>query len=328
MSTDAEKTEITQREAEKKAQETLAFEIGSLPQLGDAIQWEAIEPDYVFPLEVRLPRVIFDKEGKRPIDVEFTSPRRIGTVCIDGKTGKVRRTDLPRIDRRIRAEKRKINEAVQKALVLSSARQFSRLPFPTHRYTPILDILSHLLVEGPIKDSELADLDEHHNETYEEYIDQLRQVDLVYRRGDEVAPDGTLTEIMAEEPDHPKQLNAALAHFFEAGADNIETIRRILGPYLVLSGYYYRRALEVGDSDPPTVSEDEFKQELERYYSGKDGMQKKFKLSRYLIQLEEVDMLQKSGSDPSQPAWEGVEGIKEALIGQHDLMKSVPGALA
>jgi len=317
---------ISEEKARKKAQKVLTFQIGNLPHIGDPVR---IQSDYIFPLYIRRPRVIFDSSRERPIDLDFMSEQRIGTICVDGDSGEVTRTDLPRINRRIRQQKSQVAEAVQQALVRSSAHQFSRLPFPTHRYTPILDILSHLLIEGPIDEDEIHDMSDENSGSYSEYVDQLADVDLVRYRNGQVEADSVLIEIKAEQiPPHEsknsKRLNAALAHFFREGAENTDSIRQILGPYLVLSAYYYRRALDIGS--PPSVSEEEFKEEIERFYSGRDELRKKFKVSRYLIQLEEVGIL---NDDPEseESSWVGDEAIMNNLS-ESSLMNSVSGMFA
>lgn len=158
-----------------------------------------------------------------------------------------------------------------------------------------------------------------------QYINQLKEVDLVRERDNQIESDDILIEIEAQEDDHPEQLNAALAHFFRKGAENTETIQQILGPYLILAGYYYKRALELEDS--PRVTEGEFKEEIERFYSGKNSSQKKFKLSRYLIQLEEVDILE-SGPDTDQDTWVGVAEIKEGILAEDDLIEPMSSLVA
>ena len=312
---------VSEPEAKKKAQKVLAFQVGNLPHIGEALE---IGPDHLYPIYIRHPRVIFDDTREVPTDVRFMSKKRVGTICVD-EEGKVSRTRLPRINKRIRDVKRRAINAVQQALVRSSARRFSRLPFPTHRYTPILDILSHLLIEGPITQQMISDITDDQGGNYREYVEQLQNVDLVRIRNNQVEPDDILIEIEAQESEHPEQLNMALAHFFREGADNTETIQRILGPYLILSAYYYKRALELDST--PKVTKDEFKEEIERFYSGKNSAQKKFKLSRYLIQLEEVNILD-SSSDTNQNTWVAVEGIKEGILAENDLINPVSGVFA
>jgi len=339
MSEDTETVELSEKEARKEARKTLAFEIGNLPRLSEPTRRET---DYVFRLLLRLPRIIFDQQESKPLNVDFMSPTQVGTICVDGETGEVKRTHLDRIKSRIKLLEEDIDEAVQKALVLSSANRFSRLPFPTHRYTPVLDILSHLLVEGSIDPEEIEELDrtaeesdEEDSSNYRDYIDQLEKVDLVYTTDGRVKKGNVLIEIQAQteneenEDDNsglPGQLNAALAHFLERGVDDMQIIRQILGPYLVLSGYYYRRALEIGSSEPPAISEEEFKRELERHYDG-EGTEKKFKLSRYLVQLEEVGILQ-SARTSEGVTWEGYRSIQDSMGDQQDLLNAIPGALA
>jgi len=66
-------------------------------------------------------------------------------------------------------------------------------------------------------------------------------------------------------------------------------IKRTLGPYLALAGFYYRRALELDEL--PVIKEKELRDGIKFEYSGRERRQKLFKMSRYLVQLEEVGVL-------------------------------------
>jgi hypothetical protein len=314
---------ISKSEAEKQAQKTLAFEIGNIPHLGEP---EETETEYVFPLLTTMPRVIFDENRKRPVDVKFMSEDEVGEIRIDGETGEVsHRSDVYKIERNIRRQQKEIEIAVEKALVRSSATKFSRLPFPEHRYTPITDLLSHLILQGPIKPAELEEMNAADEQKYEDYIDMLEGVNLVRRRGDSVVADDIFIEMQASKDTHPEMLNVALAHFFEVGADQIDTIREILGPYLAIAGYYYQKAIEVSRGFP-SISDEEFDERLEKRYAGNDRIQKKFKLSRYLIQLEEVGLLE---SDPQRDgSWRGKEGVKQNLLREDQLLAPISDTMA
>lgn len=308
---------IGEREARQKAEETLAFDIGNLPHLGE-VQTE--EEEFVFPLEIRYPRVIFDEEGEEPIEVKFMSLENLGEIRVDAETGEVERPHLPDIEAKIRNRKREIENAVQRALVRAEAQKFSQLPFPEHRYTPILDILSHLLVEGPIESDELEEIGAVGEEKYREYAGLLSDVGLVRWENDSIEGDDYLIELKTRGLSLPEQLNAAMAHFFEHGAERIEAIREILGPHLILSGYYYRRAIELANL--PKVDEDEFDEVLDYNYYGKDRREKRFKLSRYLIQLEQVGLLEsQNGTGPTR--WIGTNNVRREVLKEEELLEPV-----
>jgi len=105
----------------------------------------------------------------------------------------------------------------------------------------------------------------------------------------QVEADDYLIEIEARDASPPEKLNAAIAHFFEEGTNDIDTIRQILGPYLTLAGFYHMQVLESGEM--PRVTEDEFREQADKTYTGSDRELKKFKLAHYLIQLEDVGLL-------------------------------------
>lgn len=313
---------ISEKEAREKAQETLAFEIGNLPRLGAL---EVTEMEYIFPLEIRLPRVIFDKEREEPVEVKFMSSESLGEIHVDAATGKVERPHIHEIESQIRRQRKQVEDAVQKALVRSSAKKFSRLPFPEHRYTPILDILSHLIIEGPITVQELDEMTAVDEQKYRDYVDMLAKVDLVRWKDDRIEADNVLIGLQAEESDPPKLLNAAMAHFFEKGAEHIGTIREILGPHLLLSGHYYRRAIELDNM--PRMKEREFDEVMSWNYSGNDRVQKRFKLSRYLIQLEDVELLEsENGMGPRR--WFGTNEVKDDVLRENELLEPISEVIA
>lgn len=313
---------IGKREARRKAEEVVAFDIGNLPRLGDV---EETDSEYVFPLEIRLPRVIFNEDRKRPVDVKFMSSESIGNIRVDAVTGEVDRPHLNQIESNIRRERKIVEDAVQKALVRSSAAKFSKLPFPEHRYTPILDILSHLILEGPITNEEFDQFNAVSEQKYRDYVAMLEDVDLVRTKEDRIEADNVLIELRANETKPPKLLNGALAHFFEAGANNITTIREILGPHLILSAFYYQNAI-ISEGEPQ-MSEDEFEEILERHYYGHDLTEKRFKLSRYLIQLEDVGLLV-SSADVDRPTWSGESTVTKNLLRQDDLLDPIAEIIA
>ncbi len=313
---------IDEERAKIKAQKELAHEIGNLPYLG-SVEYDGDE--YVFPLHVRLPRVIFDEDRKQPVDVKFLSSKRIGEIRVHAESGDLTRTKINDIRTNIRKQKRVIEEAVQKALVRSSARKFSKLPFPELRYTPILDILSRLLLEGAVSEEELEQLSQQYEQNYRDYIDSLVEVGLARMTDGHLEADDILIEIRAREPNPPKQLNAAMAHFFEEGASDIDTIYQILGPYLTLAGYYYMQVLQSGEL--PELSENEFRDQMDKAYRGSDRELKKFKLAHYLIQLEEVGLLE-SNTDTGPRTWTGDEDVWEDILREQDLLEPMSEIIA
>lgn len=317
-----ENAPIDENSAKIKAQKELAHEIGNLPYLAE-VEYE--DDTYVFPLHIRLPRVIFNESRSKPVDVNFMSSKRIGEIRIDAESGDLNRTQIHDIKTNIRKQKRVIEETVQKALVRSSARKFSKLPFPELRYTPILDILSRLLLDGAIAEEELEQLTDQYEQSYRDYIDSLVDVGLARMTDGHLEADDFLIELRAQESQLPDQLNAAMAYFFQEGAADIDTIQQILGPYLTLAGHYYLQVLESGEM--PDMTEDEFRQQINKAYRGSDRELKKFKLAHYLIQLEDVELL-RSDMDTGTRTWTGEEEVREDILREQDLLQPMSGIIA
>lgn len=318
MNTERDDKIITEKTAETEAEKVLRFEIGSLPHLGEA---EYEDAEYVFPINIKLPRVIFDESRETPLDVRFLSSESIGEIRIDAESGELNeRTDVWQINKKIRKKKREVDEAVQMALIKAEAESFSLLPFPEHRYTPIQDLLAEVILRGQIPYNRFDEVGTGARNKYEEYVDILTEVGLLRREDDRITAADSLIEMEAQ-TDYPfDALNAALAHFFKQGAEHHEMITSILGPYLVIAGYYYRRSIEVDDL--PRVSSREFREQIRKRYSGRDGREKSFKVSRYLLQLEEIGILE-SASTGGNRAWKGEGEILAKVLEQRDELSAI-----
>lgn len=319
----SERAKISEDKATTEAEKVLRFEIGNLPHLG-APEYE--DGSYVFPVNISLPRVIFDEEREDPIDVRYMSSTEIGEIRIDASSGdRVDRTNLSDIKRRIQNKKDEVDRAVQKALVKASADKFSLLPFPEHRYTPLQDLLSEVILTGQIESEIFDGLGSESREKYVKYVEMLEEVNLLRWEDNRVTADDYLIEIEAQ-TDYPSEaLEASLAHFFREGADDYDMLQQILGPYLTIAGYYYKRSLETDQL--PRISAREFRRELKSKYTGKQRADKSFKLSRYLLQLEEVDILE-SSSDRGHRGWKGNQEVKSKLLRQEEELRPISEVIA
>lgn len=318
-----ERAGISEEKAEVKAEKTLRYEIGSLPHLGTP---EYSDGEYVFPIKISLPRVIFDENRENPIDVRYLSEEKVGKIRVDAEEGEVvDRTTVWKVDRKIRQKRKEVDEAVQKALVKAEAEKFSLLPFPEHRYTPIQDLLSEVILSGQIVSSELDDLGIDNREKYEKYVETLSEVKLLRWEENRITAGDYLIEIEAQTNRPSDALDGALAHFFEQGVNNFEMIEQILGPYLILAGYYYRRSIE--SDQLPQISTKEFRQELRSKYTGKTREVKSFKLSRYLLQLESIEILE-SVSDRGGREWTGKSDVLAEVLQQEEELRPISEVIA
>lgn len=313
---------IDEERAKIKAQKELAHEVGNLPYI-EGVQYDGNE--YVFPLHIRLPRVIFDQSRKEPVDVNFMSSEKIGEIRVHAESGELSRTKINDIKSNVKRQKKYLEDAVQKALVRSSAGKFSKLPFPELRYTPILDIISKLLLDGSIAEEELEELSSQYEQSYRDYIDTLIDLGLARMQNDHLEADDFLIELRARSEDPPDQLNAAMAEFFERGATRIDTVHQILGPYLEITGYYYLQVLESGEM--PELTEQEFREQFGRSYGGSDRELKKFKLPHYLIQLEEVGFLE-SDDEHGPRTWKGKDDVWKDILREQELLEPVSEIIA
>lgn len=318
MSTESDKATISKEKAETEAEKILRFKIGSLPHLGSP---EYEDGDYVFNVSIRLPRVIFDEERENPIDLRYLSSEEVGEIRINAESGELsERTDVWTINTKIKEKQREVDIAVQKALLKAEAEKFSLLPFPEHRYTPIQDLLAEVILQGQIPKERFDEIGSGAWEKYEEYVAALDEADLLRQTEDRITGADHLIEIEAR-TDYPSDaLDAALAQFFREGADNYDLISQILGPYLTIAGHYYRRSLEVDEL--PRVSTRDFREQIHQRYSGRDGREKTFKLSRYLLQLEAIGLLSSESARDGR-GWVGKSEILVEILQQEEALEPI-----
>lgn len=313
-----EQSSIDSDEARRKAMEVVRFELGTYLRLGH-YEFDEDEFEFVFPITIRAPKLILDAQKENAVDLRSLSQIELGEIRVDGKTGDVDRPQKRSVKKELRQYEKDLNRAIQKALVSASGRQLSHLPFPENQFAKLEDILAQAILNDEITrwDIELMDSDideDSKGTTYEEYVNDLIELNLlkrgsedgVYRAGD------LLTRIQNDEnyDGHNEEMNAALGVYFESRHGDFDMIRRTLGPYLVIAGHYYRRALEL--EQLPTISEQELREAIRFEYTGQRSSKKEFKFSRYLIQLQEVGVLQPV-YDRGERFWVGSDKIRTKL---------------
>lgn len=318
-------TAITLDEARRKAEKVVRFELGTFPRLG-AGEYNNTAEEFQFPLIIRSPQIIRDTRRDETVDVRFFSELDLGTVTVDGTTGDVDRPGRPTIQKKIREYENKIDVAVQKALISAAGRKFSHLPFPENQYSPLEDILSHLLLQGEMSVSDIEMMDEgRDNNRYHEYVEKLIELDLADQDNQTITSGDILISLQEGAETHQEVLNAAVGRYFEHNIGEFNMIKRTLGPYLALAGHYYRKALEL--EEMPIVDEEELSQAISLKYSGREEKEKLLKMSRYLIQLENVGILE-STHQGGRRYWTGDGEIRDKLRTQSDYLAPVEPLMA
>lgn len=297
---------IDKRKAEEIALYHIRENIGNIPHIGKIIEEE---DKFIVSIEVAYPRIIVDEVTKEPKKTRFLNVGVVGNLVIDKLRGNI--IDKPRfydVQRNIKERLDYVTERVEKALVKIGASNFSNLPFPTHIHTPVIDIISWLLVKDKLEISELEYLSADYQVKYITHLDALEKVGLVERSGNIIMPGSVLVGIEEAEHTGPARLSSALTHFFREGYEYIESIRQVLGPHLTLSSIVYQRSLETEELIPFTF------EHIEKcffdYYRG----EKKIKIPRYLMQLESIGILEES-VEHGNVVWYGIENIFNKLRG-------------
>jgi len=293
-----EETAVSMEEARRLAMEAVRFNLGTYPRLGKG-EFEEEELQFIFPVLIKSPKLILDSSGENAKDLRYLDPIEVGEVTVDGSSKELEYPTKGQVKKEIRRYEQELNEAIQKALVRASGANLSHLPFPENQYSPIQDILSEVILNNEIFKEDIAMMDKYSGkEKYQKHIDDLIELDLLKQEEEVFRSGDVLNNIQKKSAfrghrieGHHDSLNAALGVYFEHNIGEFDMIKKTLGPYLALAGFYYRRALELDEL--PTIREEDLRKGIKTHYdTGRKEQMKLFKMSRYLIQLEDVGVLE------------------------------------
>lgn len=295
MSTE-EEMGVEREEARRLAMDAVRFNLGTYLRL-ESGKFDEEELQFIFPIIVRSPKLILDADNENAVDLRFLDPVHVGKVVVDAETRAVNYPSPSKVDEHIENYEQDLNQSVMKAVVRASGSSLSHLPFPENQYAPIQDILSEVILNKKIYLDQLNMMDEYDgSDKYGKYVDKLVEIDLVKKKDGYLESGDVLNSILEKDQfkghelnTHQDQLNAAVGLYFEHNVGDFEMIKRTLKPYLAIAGYYYRRALELDEL--PLIREEDLRKGIRLEYSGREQTKKLFKMSRYLIQLENVGVL-------------------------------------
>jgi len=291
-------TAVTEEEARRKAAEAVRFNLGTYLRLKPG-EFDKDDLQYQFPIVIRSPKLILEADKENAVDVRYLDPVEVGVVTVDAESMEVEHPSGKEIDDKIESYEEEINQVVQKAIVRASGTDLSHLPFPENQYAPLRDLLSELLLNDQVYLKDIKRMDgPKDGDKYSKYVNNLVELDLARREVGAISSGNTLITIQSsdkfrdyETQTLQQQLNVALGLYFEHHIGDFDAIKRILGPYLALTGYYYRRSLELGEL--PNIKEEELRRGIKSEYKDRrEQNEKLFKMSRYLIQLEAVGILE------------------------------------
>jgi hypothetical protein len=296
--------------AKELAEEVLVSDIGTTPNLGSVHEFE---DRFVFDVDVSYPRVIWDDSADEPRKTRFLHVGKVGEITVDRFRGRV--LDRPKyyaVQSLIREKLGVISDTVEKGLVKVAADEFAGLPFPVHLHTPVLDMLSWLLVHDRMKVEDLAEIPHEPQAKIMSTLEPLSRVGLIEIRDRTILPGPYLIEIERLETALPRQLSKALALFFRDGYQFIDTVRQVLGAHLTVSGMIYERATEY--ENPVPLSLLQIERDFVRFYP----TERLVKLPRYLVQLEAIGILNHAVLH-GVPVWSANDSIYARMRGDEVL---------
>ena len=310
---------ISEEEAFEKARKILRERFGNLVGIENVEREGTV---WKFKLVTAYPKVIFDysRTPLLPIRVKKMRPIELGWIEIDGITGEPKYPQRSMVIAKIKSRLMKIQNTVEKALVKTESKKFSKIPFSEHRWTPILDIFSKLLISEKIYLDELSRLSKDTELKYLDYLQTLEELNLVTFEGDSYTSGDLLLEIETKDKPLSEKLSDAMELFFRLGYDKLEKIQEILGPHLKLTGSYYTVALQ--SEQLPKVSKKFFVKKIYYFYTSTDRNEKLFKLDRYLIQLESIGLLKYAGFD-GDSYWIGLKDVYKNILKEDEILEPI-----
>jgi hypothetical protein len=301
---------LTKEGARQLAEDTLIAEVGTTPSLGSVKEFE---DRFVFDVDVSYPRVIWDEAADEPRKTRFLYVGRVGEITVDRFRGRV--LDRPKyysVQSAIREKLAIVSDTVEKGLVKVAADEFAGLPFPIHLHTPVLDMLSWLLVHDRMNVEDLAEIPHDPQARIMSTLEPLKRVGLIETRESTILPGPFLVEIEQRESTLPRQLSKALALFFREGYQFLDTVRQVLGAHLTVSGLVYERATEFESPVPLSLSQ------IERDFTRVYPSERLVKLPRYLVQLEAIGVLDHDTKGGVQ-VWSASEPVYTRMSGDEVL---------
>ncbi|AIY90029.1 hypothetical protein [Geoglobus acetivorans] len=311
------------------ARDVIREQIGTIPSPGEP-ELTRTKIDnvsrqvYIVPIKVFHPVLIADPVTARARKIRFKNLGNVGQIVIDAFNGTVlQRTHVVDLKKAVRRKLEEISATVDKILVRVEAQKFASLPLSEHIHTPVEDIISAVMLLDKINIYEQIDpLPDDERIKYMEILRILSEAGLVEIVDDTVLPGNILIELESRFESHEDVLKNALAHFFEVGYEYIDTIRIVLGPYLVITRKIYEISVESGELIPMEFSV--IKSLFEKEYVPSQAKIKVLKLPRYLVQLERVNLLKHTHEDGKE-CWVGVEDTFKKLMEAEDISKVLEG---
>jgi len=279
---------VDKKDAQKIAHDVIRTDLGSTPYPGEPILESGT---WIVPIHVRYPRILSDESGEMPEKTRFMYFENVGEIRIDANRGiLISRSPYYEVRKNIQEQLDQVQTTVEMALVRVGSDKFAQLPFPEHMHTPVVDILSWLLINDRMDISQdLSLIGGPDKEKYLQHVRILESTGLVRRSDYLIMPGNSLIQIEGKYGTLPEKISHALAFFFREGYEFIDSIKQVLGPHLTITGFCCEVALQYGEVKPIDYSSIE-QMILQRY-----GQElKRIKLPRYLIQLESVGLLEES----------------------------------
>lgn len=318
-------TAVNMAEARRLAIDKVRSSYGTFIRLDDGEYIES-ENEFQFTIHIRRPRVIHESSGESIMDLRFHPRQDLGTLTVDGETREVDSPHREKLFKKIREQEASIEEAIRKALVSVAGTKLSHLPFLENQFAPLEDLIAELILNEGIDRRLINRRDEERGgSSYADYVDDLIESDLANLRGGRITAGGRLIRLKEKNKErYQATLNDAMGVYFQDHLDQFELINKTLGPYLVIAGRYYERALEMGET--PVIREQELRDAIISEYTGKRQRRSLFKFSHYLIQLQEVGVLEPT-IENGERCWKGDDSVRKNLQEQANVFKPIQDIL-
>ncbi len=313
---------INKSKIEEIVSDFLIEEIGTIPNVGEIKEKDNM---YTVSVEAKYPKTIFDPVTKHPLKLRYLNLGPIETVVVDGVKGEiVEKFHVSQFRKEVKEKLNSISIEIEKALVKVGASNFAQIPFASHRHTPMYDILAWIVVNGSMNlNEELMNLSDDDQNKYRNCIELLERLSLVEIEEDILIPGNILYGFEKLNKPFSDTVCIAMEYVYKEGYEFIDSIRNALGSYLILSHIIYGPSIELGELVDVGLNE------IEQNYYATEGiyeLTKRIKVPRYLIQLEDIGLIEYISKNGA-PLWRGTEEKFDSLM-REDMIQQVRKILA
>jgi hypothetical protein len=251
-------------------------------------------------LKYSAPHLITDDENEKR-SIEFIELPKVGRLLLNSKDLTVIGADKrTKVIEQIKEEKKNLVLKVESFLVKLVPESFARLPFPQHRFAPVMDILTTMIKTNEFS---LSDIPKGDKQKYITYLKGMASCELLREDNNRFFIGNVLIELL-ERLKQDNVIIEAFGYYIKNGKYQESDVEGIMGIYSDISAVYYFEAMKNG-----RLTSFSTKSLYEQYF---DYFRKTChipRFERYLFQLYNVGIMGKK-----KEFWYGIPTIFNKVV--------------